>query len=306
MTALVKPAVTFDGTDRGGQYLPKLQALAAAVDTAFEAYNMQVAAAETAEQISQATALLHQQTIELVEEAQGYVTQVYNAIGTAGNSAQFAAQLLTARTIAGVPFNGTQNINLTADNVGAMSKTATVVTDWNNALANGAFYSLTGAANVPKAAAGWQGFVSVLNSENIRQIVWSADGPSVEMYSRCGDGTTLVWGAWVSLRHSGDGLDNTDIVTTAATISRRGVITRASIVPASASVTITIAPSFYQSKDRIDLDVMVPAGRQLTLACTTTMAVANGTNGTSHTLTGPVCALISLIHNGTLWQLFIA
>ncbi len=305
MTALVKPAVTFDGTDRGGQYLQKLQTLAAAVDTAFDAYNQQVAAAETAEQISQATALLHQQTTELVEEAQGYVTQVYNAIGTAGNSAQFAAQLLTARLIAGVPFNGTQNIVLTADNVGAMSKTATAVTDWNSALTNGAFYSLSGAANVPKNAAGWQGFVSVLNAENVRQMVWSADGPAVEIYSRCGDGTPLVWGAWVSLRHSADQLDNTDYITAASSIARKGVVTRAAIVPGTASVTITI-PSGYQNKDRIELDVMVPAGRQLTLSCALSMDVANGTNGTSHTLTGPVSATISLINRSTLWQLFIA
>ena len=35
MTALVKPTVVFDVTDRGGDYFAKLQALATGVDTAF-------------------------------------------------------------------------------------------------------------------------------------------------------------------------------------------------------------------------------------------------------------------------------
>jgi hypothetical protein len=197
------------------------------------------------------------------------------------------------------------NISLTPANIGAMPTAGTQVTDWNAAVTNGPFFSLSGATNVPKAAAGWQGYVSALNSENIRQIVWSADGPAVEMYSRCGDGTTLVWGAWVSLRHSADQLDNTDYITSASSIARKGVITRAAIVPGTASVTITIAAG-YQDKDRIELEVMVPAGRQLTLSCALSMDVANGTNGTSHTLTGPVQATISLINRSTLWQLFIA
>ena len=225
--------------------------------------------------------------------------------GGTGRSDGKAVALATSRTINSVPFDGSANISLTPANVGAMPTAGTQVTDWNTAVTNGPFFSLSGATNVPKAAAGWQGYVSALNSENIRQIVWSADGPAVEMYSRCGDGTTLVWGAWVSLRHSADQLDNTDYITSASSIARKGVITRAAIVPGTASVTITIAAG-YQDKDRIELEVMVPAGRQLTLSCALSMDVANGTNGTSHTLTGPVQATISLINRSTLWQLFIA
>ncbi len=69
MTALVKPAVVFDVTDRGGDYFAKLQALAGAVDTAFDAFNQQIVAAETAEQIRVATAQLHAQTQQLVADA---------------------------------------------------------------------------------------------------------------------------------------------------------------------------------------------------------------------------------------------
>lgn len=110
MTALVKPAVVFDVTDRGGDYFAKLQALAAGVDTAFEAFNQQLAAAATAEQIRQATDQLRQQTAALVQQAEQNLQAAYAAIGTAGNTATYAVQLQTTRTINGKQFNGTQNV----------------------------------------------------------------------------------------------------------------------------------------------------------------------------------------------------
>ncbi len=112
MTALEKPAVVFDVTDRGGEYFSKLQALAAGVDTAFEAFNQQLAAAQTAEQIRQATDQLRLQTAALVQQAEQNLQAAYAAIGTAGNTATFAVQLQTARSINGKPFNGTANITI--------------------------------------------------------------------------------------------------------------------------------------------------------------------------------------------------
>lgn len=116
---LSPPNVEFSAANKGGDYLAKLQLLSQAIDTTCLAFNAQIAAAQTAEQISEAVSQMLEATNALVIEAQGYVTQVYNAIGTAGNTAQFATQLLTSRTIAGKPFNGTQNVVLAATDVGA-------------------------------------------------------------------------------------------------------------------------------------------------------------------------------------------
>lgn len=225
--------------------------------------------------------------------------------GGTGRTDGKAVALATARTINGVPFDGSANINLTPANVGAMPTTGTQVTDWNTAVTNGPFYSLAGAANVPKAAAGWQGFVSALNSENIRQIVWSADGPAVELYSRCGDGTTLVWGGWACLRHSDDGVDVTQILTAAGTINRKGVVTRAAIASAS-SFAIAFASSGYLAGDSIELSIAVASGAVVTLTATQSMSVTGGTAGTSHTVTGPNHIKVLAVFNGTIWQLFIS
>jgi hypothetical protein len=127
MTALEKPAVVFDVTDRGGEYFSKLQALAAGVDTAFEAFNQQLAAAQTAEQIRQATDQLRLQTAALVQQAEQNLQAAYAAIGTAGNTATFAVQLQTTRTINGKPFNGTQNVTIgMADIAGLTQRIADV------------------------------------------------------------------------------------------------------------------------------------------------------------------------------------
>lgn len=124
---LVKPNVVFSAENKGGNYLQKLQALAAGVDTAFEAFNQQLTAAETAEQIMQATEALRLQTVALVEQAEGYVQQVYAAIGTAGNTATYAVQLQTTRTINGKQFNGTQNVTIgMADIAGLTQRIADV------------------------------------------------------------------------------------------------------------------------------------------------------------------------------------
>jgi len=63
------PGVVFSAANKGGDYLGKLQQLAGAVDTAFAAFNAQLAAAGTVEQIRQATAVLHAQTQQLVAQA---------------------------------------------------------------------------------------------------------------------------------------------------------------------------------------------------------------------------------------------
>ena len=78
----------------------------------FEAFNQQLAAAETAEQIRQATDLLRQQTAALVQQAEQNLQAAYAAIGTAGNTATFAVQLQNTRIINGKPFNGTQNVTI--------------------------------------------------------------------------------------------------------------------------------------------------------------------------------------------------
>lgn len=118
MTALlIPPAVEFSAANKGGDYLAKLQELAAAVDLSFAAYNTQIGEAATAEQIRLATEALRQQTVALVAQAELYVQQAYAAIGAAGDTATFAVQLLNIRTIAGKPFNGTQNVELSAADI---------------------------------------------------------------------------------------------------------------------------------------------------------------------------------------------
>ena len=225
--------------------------------------------------------------------------------GGTGRTDGKAVALATARTINGVSFDGSANIALTPAHIGAMSSTGTQVTDWNTAVENGPYYSVSGATNVPKAAAGWQGFVSKLNGENVRQLVWSADGPAVELYSRCGDGTTLVFGQWTCLRHSDDGVDVTQIFTAAGTINRKGVVTRAAIASAS-SFAVTIASSGYVAGDSIDLSIAVASGAVVTLTATQSMSVTGGTAGTSHTVTGPNHIKVVAVFNGTIWQLFVS
>lgn len=118
MTALLTPpGVVFGATNKGGDYLGKLQELAAAVDLSFAAYNAQIGEAATAEQIRQATELLRLQTVALVAQAEIYVQQAYTAIGAAGDTATYAMQLVNTRTIAGKPFNGTQNVVLSAADI---------------------------------------------------------------------------------------------------------------------------------------------------------------------------------------------
>jgi hypothetical protein len=227
------------------------------------------------------------------------------ARGGTGRTDGKAVALATPRTIAGVSFDGSANILIPPGNVGAMPVAATQVTDWNTATENGPYFSVSGAANVPKAAAGWQGFVSRLNAENIRQIVWSADGPAVELYSRCGDGTPLVFGEWVCLRHSHDGLDATRQISAATSITRKGVVTRCTIT-ATTSFAVAIASSGYSDGDSIEMSIAVSAGAVLTLTATQAMAVTGGTGGTSHTVTGPRHINVRAVFNGSTWQLFVS
>jgi hypothetical protein len=114
---LIPPGVEFSASNKGGDYLAKLQALSAAVDLSFAAYNAQIGEAVTAEQIRQATDALRLQTVALVAQAEIYVQQAYAAIGAAGDTATYAVQLQNTRTIAGQPFNGTQNVVLSTANI---------------------------------------------------------------------------------------------------------------------------------------------------------------------------------------------
>lgn len=66
---LTAPGVVFSADNKGGDYLQKLQQLSVGVDTLFEAFAAQLAAAQTAEQIRVATAQLHAQTQQLVADA---------------------------------------------------------------------------------------------------------------------------------------------------------------------------------------------------------------------------------------------
>lgn len=118
---LVKPEVSFSAQDRGGDYLPKLQELAAAVDTAFDAFNLQLAAAETAEQIRDATATIKSQVQAIQSEMNEALAAAYAAIGTAGDTATYARQLLTPRKIGQKDFNGTTDIDLDVDDVSGLA-----------------------------------------------------------------------------------------------------------------------------------------------------------------------------------------
>lgn len=122
MTALLTPpGVEFSASNKGGDYLAKLQALSAAVDLSFAAYNAQIGEAATAEQIRLATEALRQQTVALVTQAEIYVQQAYAAIGTAGDTATYAVQLQNIRNIAGKPFNGTEDLELSAADITGLS-----------------------------------------------------------------------------------------------------------------------------------------------------------------------------------------
>jgi len=119
---LSPPNVEFSAANKGGDYLAKLQALSAAVDLTFAAYNAQIGEAATAEQIRLATDVLRQQTADLVAQAQNYVQQAYAAIGTAGNTATFAVQLQNTQTINGKPFNGTQNVTIAMSDIAGLTQ----------------------------------------------------------------------------------------------------------------------------------------------------------------------------------------
>lgn len=109
---LIKPGIEFSAQDKGGAYLPKLQQLAAAIDSAFDAFNLQLEAAETAEQIRQATAQIKSQVEAIQGEINDALAAAYNAIGTAGDTATYAKQLQTARKIGNKPFNGAADVIL--------------------------------------------------------------------------------------------------------------------------------------------------------------------------------------------------
>lgn len=70
MEHLPIPGVAFTTLDRGGDYLPKLQQLAAAIDTTVAAFNNQVDAAETAEIIKGQVEELLLLAVQAVAEAQ--------------------------------------------------------------------------------------------------------------------------------------------------------------------------------------------------------------------------------------------
>ncbi|MDZ7868832.1 MAG: pyocin knob domain-containing protein [Rheinheimera sp.] len=193
--------------------------------------------------------------------------------------------------------------------VGAFGLGASIppqVTNWNDAVRNGWYYSLSGATNVPKSAGGWQGIVISLNSENVRQLVWSADGPAVEMYSRCGDGTTLVWAPWEKIVTS----ESAELTTARAananlTVARSGKETKVQAVSDTTNLTLTI-PTGYSAGDRIELSLSVASGRVITLSSVTSMAVVNGTAGASHSITGPIHMNVVMVNDGTNWQLTVS
>ncbi|MCT6700928.1 hypothetical protein [Rheinheimera sp. 4Y26] len=124
MTApLSPPGVVFSAANKGGDYLAKLQLLAQGVDTAVNAFNAQLEAAETADQIRLATAQIKNDVQVIQTEINQALAAAYAAIGTAGDTATYATQLVTARLIGQKPFDGTANIQLdTGDITGLQEK----------------------------------------------------------------------------------------------------------------------------------------------------------------------------------------
>ncbi|WP_337840520.1 hypothetical protein [Rheinheimera sp.] len=119
---LIKPGIGFSAQDKGGDYLPKLQQLAAAVDAAFDAFNLQLEAAQTAEQIRVATAQIKSQVEAIQGEINHALAAAYNAIGTAGDTATYARQLQTARKIGNKLFNGTADVELELSDVTGLTQ----------------------------------------------------------------------------------------------------------------------------------------------------------------------------------------
>lgn len=127
MEHLSVPGVTFTTADRPANYMHKLQELCSAIDATVTAFNSQVDAAQTAEQIRDATALMMSQVEQIQNDINLALTAAYAAIGTAGDTATYARQLQTSRKIGQKNFNGTTDIDLEISDISGLAARLTEI-----------------------------------------------------------------------------------------------------------------------------------------------------------------------------------
>ncbi|TXH98128.1 MAG: hypothetical protein E6Q75_02470 [Rheinheimera sp.] len=214
--------------------------------------------------------------------------------------AQDSDVVKTSRTVNGYAL--TANITLTAADVGARASS------WVPA-----FTDVTGTAAVAQIPALPASKITSGTLPITYGGTGRADGKAIALatartiagVSFDGSANITLTPANVGAKPANDSADNTDIITTAGTISRKEKVTRCGIA-ASSSFPVAIASSGYGAGDSIELSIAVASGAVVTLTATQSMGVTGGTAGTSHTITGPVHISVVAVFNGTTWQLFVS
>jgi hypothetical protein len=206
----------------------------------------------------------------------------------------------TSRTINGYAL--TANITLTAADVGARSSS------WVPA-----FTDVTGTAAVAQipalpASKITSGTLPITYGGTGRtdgKAVALATAVTINSVSFDGSANITLTPANIGSKALNDTRDNTGLITTTATIARQDKITRAAITANATNFTVTIGTG-YGINDQVDLVIAIAGTAVVTLASATSMDVAGGTAGTSHTITGPIHINVKAVHNGTTWQLFVS
>lgn len=214
--------------------------------------------------------------------------------------AQDSDVVKTSRTVNGYAL--TTNITLTATDVGARASS------WVPA-----FTDVTGTAAVAQipalpASKITSGTLPITYGGTGRtdgKAVALATAVTINGVSFDGSVPITLTPANIGSKALNDTRDNTGLITTTATVARQDKVTRAAISAVSTNFTVTIGTG-YGINDRVDLVIAISGTAVVTLASATTMNVAGGTAGTSHTITGPVHINVTAVHNGTAWQLFVS
>ncbi|ANI22022.1 hypothetical protein PP586_gp05 [Pseudoalteromonas phage vB_PspS-H40/1] len=138
----------------------------------------------------------------------------------------------TAEAIAGTSnkLPDTIGVKSAINATGIGSSQAKTTLDWNNARTNGPFKSEKGIGQLNSPDdnyAGWQGYVSALNVDNVKQVVWVAGANAMEIYTRSFAG---VWGDWFEIYHSGNLIHAQNL--SGATVNSNAATSGANLSPA--------------------------------------------------------------------------
>ena len=207
----------------------------------------------------------------------------------------------TSRTINGVALSA--NIALTAANVGARADTwVPTFAQVSSKPTTLSGYGITDAVPTTRTING------VALSSNVSLIAANVGARAdtwVPSFSDVTGKPTTLSGYGITDAATQTSLNTARTTNANATLARTGKVTYLGAVSDTANLTITI-PTGYSAGDRIELSISVAAGRTITLSSVTSMAVVNGTAGTSHTITGPIHMNVVMIHDGSKWQLTVS